>query len=116
MRTFLFSFLPALKSFVRRHEVFVNMTATSHDILEPATVTAKILGIYPYNNHRLVYTKMRLIQICLCLATSILSTIFYFRNHQAGRASMLKIVTFLMTRVASYHVAGSGSFQILQTH
>jgi hypothetical protein len=71
-------------------------TFTCFEIIRPATIMAKILGTCPftYKNGRLVYSKARLIQICLCFATCILCTVFYFREHKHG--VLPKMVTFIL--------------------
>lgn len=70
---------------------------TFQQILKPATITAKILGIHSFESkNQNVYSKIRLIQFVLYLTLCILSTIFYLRGHVTGRSDMLKIVTFLV--------------------
>jgi hypothetical protein len=73
-------------------------TLTCLEILRPATTMTKILGTYPftYKNGRLVYSKTRLIQIFLCLATCILCTVFYFTEHHQEHPNVPKLVTFIL--------------------
>jgi hypothetical protein len=73
-------------------------TLTCAEILRPATIVCNILGTNPFafKNGRLVYSKMRLLQICLCFATSILCAIFYFSDYKKGRSNLPRLVSFVL--------------------
>jgi hypothetical protein len=73
-------------------------TLTCAEILRPATTMCNILGTNPfmYKNGRLEYSKIRLLQVFLCFATSILCAIFYFSDYKKGRSNLPKLVSFVL--------------------
>jgi hypothetical protein len=73
-------------------------TLTCVEILRPATIMCNILGTNPftYKNGRLVYSKIRLLQVFLCFTSSILFAIFYFTHYKQVYLNVPKVVTFIL--------------------
>jgi hypothetical protein len=73
-------------------------TLTCVEILRPATTMCNILGTNPftYKNGRLVYSKIRLLQVFLCFTSSILFAIFYFTHYKQVYLNVPKVVTFIL--------------------